>query len=47
MFHMGINEFNFNQSINSILIGFDWTKTSLMAWEDAVLELWLRNKDVI
>ena len=26
MFHTGINEFDFNQGINSGLLSFDWTK---------------------
>ena len=48
MFHMGTNEFNFNQGINFILIGFDWTKhISLLAREDAILQLGLGKEDFI
>lgn len=32
MFHKNINEFCFNQSITSVLIGFDWAHTDILTY---------------
>ena len=32
MFHRNINEFCFSQSINSVLIGFDWADTDILTY---------------